>query len=94
MKRLSSAAVLATVLLASGSVHAGEQTVTLSVENMTCASCPFIVKRTLTAVPGVSKAEVSLQDKTATVTYDDNETGVEALTAATTNAGYPSQPRN
>jgi len=34
------------------------------------------------------------KDKTATVTYDDSKTGVTALTAATTNAGYPSQPRN
>jgi len=43
MRRLLSMAVLASVLLAAGAARAGEQTVTLTVENMTCASCPYIV---------------------------------------------------
>ncbi len=94
MKRLLSSAVLVVVLLASGAVHAGQQTVTLAVENMTCAACPFIVKKSLAAVPGVSKAEVSFEAKSATVTFDDQKTNVAALTEATTKAGYPSQPGN
>jgi periplasmic mercuric ion binding protein len=36
---------------------------------------------------------ISCKDKTAVVTYDDSEVDVKALTAATTNAGYPSAPR-
>ncbi len=63
---------------------------TLAVKNMTCASCPYIVKNSLVAVPGVSKAEVSFEDKSATVTFNDEKTSITALTEATANAGYPS----
>ena len=41
-------------------------------------------------MPGVAKAVVSYEDKTAVVTFDDAKTGVPALISATTNAGYPS----
>jgi mercuric ion binding protein len=60
---------------------------------MYCADCPFIVKKSLEGVPGVAKVAVSFKDKTAIVTYDDARTDVKALSAATTNAGYPSSPK-
>ena len=85
--------VLGLGMLASSSALAAERTVTLAVRNMFCADCPFIVKKSLEAVPGVAKATVSYKDKTAMVTYDDARVDVSALTAATTNAGYPSAPR-
>ena len=44
-------------------------------------------------MPGVTKVAVSYKDKTAIVTFDDAKTGVNALTTATTNAGYPSVPK-
>jgi periplasmic mercuric ion binding protein len=77
-------------LLASSAALAAEKTVTLAVENMYCSACPITVKSSLEAVPGVTKAVVSYADKTAVVTFDDAKTAVPALTAATTNAGYPS----
>jgi mercuric ion binding protein len=69
---------------------AAEQTVILSVKNMTCASCPYIVKQSLTRVDGVKAVNVSLEEKKAVVQYDDAKTNVEALTAATGNYGFPS----
>jgi mercuric ion binding protein len=81
-------------MLASSSALAAERTVTLAVRNMFCADCPFIVKKSLEAVPGVAKATVSFKDKTATVTYDDVKADVKGLTDATTNAGYPSAPKS
>jgi mercuric ion binding protein len=72
----------------------GEKTVTLAVKNMYCADCPFIVKKSLEAVSGVAKATVSYKDKTAVVIYDDSKTTVPALVKATTEAGYPSAPKN
>lgn len=80
-------------LLASSSAMAAERTVTLAVKNMFCADCPFIVKKSLEAVPGVAKATVSFKDKTVIVTYDDGKANVKSLTDATTNAGYPSAPK-
>jgi mercuric ion binding protein len=81
-------------LLISSAEFAGEKTVTLTVENMYCSACPITVKSSLEAVPGVTKAVVSYADKTAVVTFDDAKTAVPALTAATTNAGYPSTPKS
>ncbi len=81
-------------LLASSSALAAERTITLAVQNMICADCPFIVKKSLEAVPGVAKATVSFKDKTATVTYDDGKADVKGLTDATTNAGFPSAPKS
>ena len=73
---------------------AAEKTVTLMVQNMTCAACPHIVKGSLAAVPGVSNVVISFEDKTATVTYDDAKGAIPALVHATTDAGYPSAPKS
>ena len=66
------------------------QTVTLAVENMTCAMCPFTVRKSLENVQGVIDAKVDFATGTATVVFDPAVTTVAALTTATTNAGYPS----
>ena len=94
MNKLLATAALVTALSAGLTAFAAERTITLAVQNMYCADCPFIVKRSLEGVPGVAKVAVSFKDKTATVTFDDSKADVKALTAATTNAGYPSAPRS
>ena len=48
------------------------------------------VKRSLTKVNGVTKADVSLEKAEAVVTFDDAKTNVEALLKATAGAGFPS----
>ena len=73
---------------------ATERMVTLQVDNMYCASCPYIVKHSLAAVPGVKDVSVSFRDKTAIVTFDSTRTNVVALTDATFAMGYPSEVRN
>lgn len=83
------------VFFTGGVVFAGEKTVYLKVEKLTCASCPYIVKKSLEGVEGVSKVKVSYDKKTssgtATVTFDDTKTNQKALTDATKNAGFPSE---
>jgi mercuric ion binding protein len=88
---IHTAAVLALLGTSAGAI-AAERTVTLAVENMTCVSCPYIVQESLEAAAGVSSVEISFLEKTAVVTFEDQQTDVAALTAATTNAGYPSEP--
>ena len=66
------------------------KTVTLAVQNMTCGLCPITVKKSLEKVPGVSVVKVDFDKKTATVTYNADMAQPEALTKATSNAGYPS----
>ena len=77
--------------LLSMSSWAASQTVTLSVPDMTCAACPITVKLALSKVEGVSQVSVSYPDREA-VTFNDALTSIEALTEATSDAGYPSTP--
>jgi periplasmic mercuric ion binding protein len=91
--KLLTASVLGLGLLASSSAFAAERTITLAVRNMYCTDCPFIVAKGLQAVPGVTNVMVSFRTKMATVTYEDGKADVRGLTAATTNAGYPSAPK-
>ena len=93
MSKLSVSAALIVSVLASPAAFAAEKTITLTVQHMTCAACPSTVKASLQRVPGVTNVVVSLEDKTAIVTYDDSKAGVDALVKATTNAGYPSAPK-
>jgi mercuric ion binding protein len=85
---------VAFAVVPASAAFAGEQIITLAVQNMYCAACPHTVKASLEAVPGVGKVIVSYQDKTAVVTYDDTRAGVADLIAAATNAGYPSTAKN
>ena len=66
------------------------QTAVLDVQNMTCDVCPITVKKSLQSVSGVSDASIDFAKKTARVTYDPDKAKSDDLTAATTNAGYPS----
>ena len=91
-KSLSVLALIASVIPASTAL-AAERTVTFAVDDMTCASCPYIVKTSMAAVPGVEKVAVSFQAKTATVTFDDAKTNADTIAAASMNAGYPAHLR-
>jgi mercuric ion binding protein len=82
---------LASVLAMAAPSWAAVQTVTLSVPTMDCPVCPITVKKALTGVDGVSKAEVNFDKRLAVVTFDDAKATIEKLTQATTNAGYPSK---
>jgi mercuric ion binding protein len=92
MKRILSALTMAAVLSAAGTAMATERSVTLAVKGMYCSACPYIVGQSLKKVGGVGNVAVSYEKQTATVTFDDGKTNVAALTQATTQAGYPSQP--
>jgi len=94
MPKLLACAVVAGGVVATSAAFAAEKTIILAVKNMYCADCPFVIKRSLEAVPGVAKVAVSYKDKSAIVTYDDSKGNVNELTAATTKAGYPSAPRS
>ena len=60
---------------------------TLNIEGMMCAHCQAHVKKALEGVAGVTQVEVSLEDKTATVSLTPG-TEEQALVDAVTEAGY------
>jgi len=90
MKKSIVAFALFLAALSAGAVNAAQTTVTLKVSGMTCASCPYMVRRSLTSVNGVKEAKVSLDTELAVVTFDDAKTTIMEMTQATTEAGFPS----
>jgi mercuric ion binding protein len=88
---LGSLPVLGVLLAAGLAFAAPPQTAILAVENMTCGTCPIVVKKALERVPGVSSTLVDFDKKTATVTFDPDKATSARLTQATTQAGFPSK---
>ena len=78
-----------TFAFTSGAALAEPRTVTLDIQNMTCAVCPITVKKALEHVSGVQQVTVDYASKTAIVEFDDMVATIDKLTEATQNAGYP-----
>lgn len=68
---------------------AATQTVTFAIENMSCALCPVTVKSAMQRVNGVRLVEIDFTTKTAIVVFDPAVTNIDAIAAASANAGYP-----
>ena len=64
-----------------------EQTV-IKVGGMSCQGCVKNIAGVLSALPGVSAAEVFLEAGEARVTYDPAQVGPAALKAAIEDAGF------
>jgi len=94
MTKFTTSLVLGLLILSSGAAMAEQRTVTLAVDNMYCEACPYMVKKTIEKVSGVSKVTVSFKEKTAVVVFDDARAEVKDLTNATTSAGFPSTPKS
>ena len=82
--------ILIVLIAVSVDVWAEPQTVILDLPTMNCAMCPITVKKALNKVDGVTRTDVSYEDKQAVISYDDALTNPDTLIEATTNAGYPS----
>lgn len=81
-------------LFMSASLFAGEQSVVLSIPGMKCPACPITVMVAIKRVKGVKSVNVSLENKLAEVSYDDQLTDISKLQVATKNVGFPSQVIN
>jgi len=75
--------------LTSQAAWAAERTVTLDIQNMTCALCPITVSTAIEGVKGVKSVDVNFAAKTATVVFDDAVSNVDTVAQASTDAGYP-----
>ncbi len=81
------------LLLIASATSAGPREVVLDVTNMSCPACPYIIEESLRKVKGVHAVEVSYEEKTARVVFDDAMTTLEAVSEATAAVGFPSVPR-
>ena len=68
------------------------QSVQLTIDGMTCASCVSRVEKALQKVPGVASAEVNLATETAEVRLYSRDIDMGALLAAVAKAGYAARP--
>lgn len=64
------------------------KTITLHVDGMTCGGCVIGVRKVLTRLNGVSKADVSYEKQRAVVTYDPVKVTVDQMIAAIKTLGY------
>lgn len=77
------------LMAAASSAMAGERTISMRIDNMTCATCPIIVRTAVGRVAGVVSVEVDDVAKTAVVVFDDSRATPTQLTAASLEAGFP-----
>ena len=96
MKKFVAALFLSLLLLSqSAFVIAGElKTITLTVDGMTCGTCPITVKKALRNVDGVTEVIAKYEGKGdgwAKVSFDTDKADIDDLTFATRKAGYPSK---
>ena len=89
-------AALAMLVLASGTSLAADKelTLTFDVQKMTCATCPIAVRKAMERVAGVKQVAVSLDDKSAVVTFDSSATTATAIGQASTDVGFPATVRD
>lgn len=64
------------------------KTVDIPVEGMTCVLCAATVKKTVRSLDGVSSVEVSLEKRTARVTYAIGTISPDRIVAAVDQLGY------
>ena len=55
------------------------ETTIIKVEGMSCGGCVKSVTNVLTALPGVAKAEVSLDDKQARIEYEAGRVSIDDM---------------
>ncbi len=64
------------------------ETTTIPVKGMTCMGCVASVQRVLGGIKGITKADVSLEQAQASITYDPAQANLQAIKTAITDAGY------
>jgi copper chaperone len=66
--------------------------ISLTVGGMSCGGCVTNVRGVLSALTGVSKVTVFLEENRADVVYDPERISPQALCEAIENAGFEAQP--
>lgn len=64
------------------------ETMVLKVSGMSCGGCVKSVTSVLEALPGVAKADVSLEKSEAVVAYEAGKVGREQMVQAIDDAGF------
>jgi len=74
--------VLTAMFLSMGilkTAHAGSKVVNLQVDGMTTPTCPTLLKAAVSRIKGVKHVQASLENRSATIEYDENITNLEKI---------------
>ena len=86
--RYAMAALLLAALAAGCRKEPEQQVEVIAAKTMVCGMCEKNVEKAVYAVEGVKKVDVDLDAKTVTVNYLPEQTNVQTLERAITDAGY------
>ena len=79
------------IALFSSTTSAEPDEVVLSVQQMSCVTCPIVVRGALYDLGGVLEVEVSIETSSVEVKYDADKVDASDLVLAVTNAGFPAK---
>jgi copper chaperone CopZ len=91
MKR--TALVLAILLLAGCAKQKNLETAVIAAKTMVCDKCAQTVEKAVYRVEGVKEVEVALKEKSVTVKYLPEQTNLETIVLAISDAGYDANDR-
>ena len=62
--------------------------INLKIEGMHCAGCSTRLEKVLNNLEGIETAKVSLEEKKATIKYDETKINIETIKEAIEDAGF------
>ena len=62
--------------------------INLKIEGMHCAGCSTRLEKVLNNLEGIETAKVSLEEKKATIKYDETKINIESIKDAIEDAGF------
>ncbi|WP_456458873.1 mercuric transport protein MerTP [Reichenbachiella sp.] len=65
-----------------------ESTYEINIIGMTCTGCEEHVKLEIGKLPGISKIEVSYEQESAVISFDESKTSIEEIKTAVARTGY------
>lgn len=68
------------------------QQAALTISNITCSACAWLIERELQATPGVTKAIVNLSSQRLQVTWDPRQVGISDMIKRLAAIGYQARP--
>ena len=91
--RTSIFVLAAALVVALPTIAAEQQTLILDIKGMHCTGCASGIKAMLRRVDGVTKADVSFEERLAKVEYDPAKANAEKIIAAVEKMGYKASPK-
>ena len=75
------------IIVATGNENKMKE-INLKIEGMHCAGCSTRLERILNNLEGVEEAKVSLEEKQATIKFDETKTNIKNIKEAIADAGF------